>query len=137
MPAIWDRQKGINLKQMEKIAFFTADKEKAADLEALLKELSITAVRLTYKDLGRSVGDIFGLKVNIDQSPQIPPMYVQPDLVIFYGLMGPRLDEVLAVCRTAGAADALKAVVTPSNCSWSIYTLTQELKKEAKHLNRP
>ena len=49
---------------------------------------------------------------------------------------GTLMDEFLAFFRTAGLEPvALKAVVTPSNASWSAVRLHRELKKEHRTLS--
>lgn len=54
--------------------------------------------------------------------------------VIFSGLSGKQIDLVIAELRKAEVVIPLKAVLTPSNQSWSIKKLTAELAKERSQL---
>ena len=54
--------------------------------------------------------------------------------IIFTGLSGKQIDAVLAELRKAEITIPLKAVLTPSNQSWSIKELTTELEKERAQL---
>lgn len=54
--------------------------------------------------------------------------------VIFSGLSGKQIDLILAELRKAKTVIPLKAVLTPSNQSWSIKKLTAELAKERAQL---
>ncbi|MGN0552800.1 MAG: DUF3783 domain-containing protein [Oscillospiraceae bacterium] len=54
--------------------------------------------------------------------------------IIFTGLSGKQIDLVLAELRKAKIVIPLKAVLTPSNQSWSIKKLVAELEKERSQL---
>jgi hypothetical protein len=60
-----------------------------------------------------------------------PSGYIMPEIIIFSGLTEDKLDGFLKEYKDCGIEPVeLKAVVTPSNISWSIYELICELEKE-------
>ena len=53
------------------------------------------------------------------------------EILVFVAFSEEKLDLFLRAYRQAGIAPIpLKAVLTPHNCSWSVYELTQELMRE-------
>ncbi len=130
---------------METILLYTTDQNKKRQITALLQELKIALKEITYADLKKPLATVVlpasgnGGKTDIavpalpgaSGTVTIPPMYVQPELLIMHGFSSDRMDEFLAAYKKRGIAPiSLKAVVTPRNLTWSVYDLTQELSRE-------
>lgn len=114
---------------MEQLLYYIGNSEKEKALLKLCGGLKIAARKITARELGVSVGELVSGKASNKKT--IPALYVQPELMIFSGFNDKRLDTFLTSYKTAGIeAIDLKAIVTPFNISWSIYEITQELKKE-------
>lgn len=56
-------------------------------------------------------------------------------VAVFSALPEKMLDQALAALRAAGV-DALKAVVTPTNCFWNVFQLAEELRRERAAMER-
>lgn len=124
---------------MERILFYTTSKEKAGQVKALCEKLKIDFRRLTPGDIQQSVSAVVSgdYKLPLGKSAPLPALYVQPELMLFSGLKDKTLDRFLAEYRQAGIAPTdLKAVVTPFNCTWTLYQLTEQLLRERRRLGK-
>lgn len=81
--------------------------------------------------LSRAVGSFAGLDV---PAPEDAGGGSIPDsIMVFAGLRGPVLDQVLSALLKAGVPRSVyKAVVTPGNAGWSFYQLYEELVRERR-----
>lgn len=55
---------------------------------------------------------------------------IKDEVLIMHNFTQEKLDELLYRLRSVNASVALKAVVTPTNCSWHFWQLYEELKEE-------
>lgn len=53
-------------------------------------------------------------------------------VLIFCGVVGDRLDQVMKALREAGAPPSLQAVLTKVNANWPMDRLVEELQKERR-----
>jgi len=124
---------------MELILLYTTNKEKAEAIEKLCQGLSFQFRRLTPADIHCSVAAVVSgdYKFPLGRKAPLPAAYVQPELLIFSGLKDKSLDRFLQQYKKAGLQPIqLKAVVTPFNCNWTIYDLTQQLQREHAAMHR-
>ena len=77
-------------------------------------------------ELGRTVGSLAGGLAG-ENPPALP--IPEPMLVLCH-LTEPQLNRLLATLRKEGAGNCLKAVLTPTNASWSLSALYRDLCKE-------
>lgn len=116
---------------MKKILFYTPNQQKYESVLSLCRDMQISLKRLDYKDLTRSVTDLFNAKAN-SSGATLPPLYISPEVMVICGLSDKDLDVFLAKYKEAKIEPVkLKAIMTPFNFKMSIYELTQELIKEA------
>ena len=114
------------------ICFYAKDIAKKNALLKLCRDLHQEVRLLSGQDADKTVGELTGIKATAPAVRlPIPALYVLPEIIIFSGLSDRDLDTFLAAYRTAGIAPTpLKAVVTMYNCNWTLYALTEELRKE-------
>ena len=124
---------------MEQILFYTTDGGKAKQVEDLCLSLGLAFRRLTVGDIRYAVASVVSgdYKLPLGGPASVPLSYVQPELLLFSGLKDKTLDRFLKRFRAEGIAPVpLKAVVTPFNCTWTLYELTQQLQRERAVLGK-
>lgn len=130
---------------MEKIFLYTKDSEKAKKTEEFCRHSRVSFRKIEYSELTVPIGQLvmgkgsgnlgknFGNKNEASENGnQVPPFYVQPEIMILSGMDTARLDKFLDEYKAAVGQVRLKATVTPFNVSWSTYELSRELMKEDK-----
>ena len=117
------------------------DNSKSLAVVKLCRRLNINFKRIEQQDVNKSVASIINLKNKVfsEVLPQndikAPIFYVLPEIMIFSGLSDNELDEVLKEYKKDEIDPiSLKAVVTPYNMYWSLYTLVEELKREKREI---
>jgi len=118
---------------VEKVLLYSEDEMKAATIRRLCDELHISFMRLNRSDLGSMVISLVSPAIDPIKSKKtsVPALYAQPEIMIMSGFEDKKLDVYLAAYRSKAIEPVeLKAVLTPYNCMWSVYELTQELEKE-------
>lgn len=85
---------------------------------------------------GQTVGCLLGVKGFPETQGEAPaPAPDQPAMVLS-GFSNPRLDALLAALKKAGVPKiGRKAVLTPTNVSWTFHDLCAELAREHEALN--
>ncbi|MCQ2452727.1 MAG: DUF3783 domain-containing protein [Oscillospiraceae bacterium] len=124
---------------MELVLLYTTNKDKAAAIEKLCGRLGFQFRRLTPMDIGCAVAAVVSgdYKFPLGRKAPLPAAYSQPELLVFSGLKDKSLDRFLQQYKKEELQPiALKAVVTPFNCNWTIYDLTQQLQREHDALHR-
>lgn len=127
------------------VAAFISDRNKEKAVMMLCVSLSIEYKKLGKHDFEKGVGEIFKLNIakdrsgasekvgadlGSDDSASIKPQ-ITSDLLIFYGLSDEHLDHFLKGYKERAIKPiAYKAVVTPTNASWSLYKLYANLEQE-------
>ncbi|MCM1467538.1 MAG: DUF3783 domain-containing protein [Alistipes sp.] len=113
--------------------------EKSLLIENLCKSLEIFYIRLMESDRYRTVREITG---NIENGvmPLGGDFFVgnkeaerkgEPEVLLFSNLTDKKLDEFLLAYKTMGIEPVgLKAIITPTNESWTLERLTEELMRE-------
>ena len=96
-----------------------------------LAESELAAVRaIRPEQLGCRVGDLVAGEAPGAYEGEAP----QEKLLVLDGFSRPDLDRLLAGLRAAGVFVPLKAVVTPSNRTWTVAALMGELARERASL---
>ena len=117
---------------MQTLLFYTTDRQKQSQLQLLCRRLGISFRAIARSQLCCSLMSLAaGMPGPAPGGSSIPALYAQPELLVFSGFSSDALDRFLAAYRSSGLAPiALRAVLTPTNSSWSVYTLTTELRRE-------
>lgn len=123
-----DMQKGM-------ILYYMQEDRKKIQLEVLGMSMAITTKQLKPSDLNTQVGILAGMKnlapSDWAQEERAPAIFCMPEIIIFSGITGRRLDEFLLSYKKAELSPTnLKAVLTPANISWTLYHLIRELSAE-------
>lgn len=115
---------------MELVLFYTplllADPSR---LGSLLEGLGVSLHMVSAQQLGQTVGFLAGLPGCPERPAGAVPSVSEP-VMVFCGFSQERLDQVLDALRASGGPSALKAVLTPSNQSWTLARLAGELQSE-------
>ncbi len=114
---------------MKKIYLYTTDKEKQTAIKKICFAQGIEMKNLSGTDTNRTIAMICRMQMkNSGGHRQAPPMYVLPEIMLFYGIDDPSLD---AYKETGLKPIRKKAIVTPTNLGWTLYELAEELAKES------
>ena len=103
----------------------------AAPAKGVFLRQKIRMRPVTPEQVGQLVGYLAGLK-GWEERPDTGDITVpQGSVLLFSGLMGHRLDQVLTALRKAGVPPQVyKAVVTADNAGWPFGQLCAELARE-------
>lgn len=113
------------------LLFNIRDKKRIRDLQMICMSLMIR-VRLVKKDeYFQPVGVLAGMK-EMDESEQIyDGEELAEEMMVFAGVTGSHLDQILFMMRKKGMKRIdYKAVLTDTNCQWTVLELYKELEKE-------
>ena len=121
----------------ETILLFNApEKEALLKIEMALFPLHIRIKRISRDDYNQPLGFLAGIKdaepaQGRYEGPELPaPMF------LFCFLSENRLNQVLAALRRSGAGPSpYKAVLTPTNSSWTAPDCFQEIRREHEALH--
>ena len=120
---------------MGKILLYTENDFKAESIKSLCSRLRHGFVRIGADEINCSLASFLSGKPKAVSGCRIPVLYSQPELLVLGGLASAEIDTFLEEYRKENIGKTeLKAVVTPSNCMWSVYELTGELIKENRRM---
>lgn len=131
-----------NVKALGTIMFHTNNLKKERQIKELCRNLGLVTRAIKQQDINKTVGTI-GVQGGIKggslfskgEKIKAPDKYKLPELIIFSGLSDENIDKFLEEYKKSGIEPVvLKAIVTPTNISWSLYELVCELEKEREHL---
>ena len=119
--------------------YVNAAEEKLEKIKKAAKDCGARAAGLSQADINRTLSEITGmlsLKITGAAHKKAPALFSLPEIIIFAGFAGNKLDAFLEAYRKAGGEPVkLKAVVTLTNSGWTLYELAMELAKEHAALN--
>lgn len=113
------------------VRYFGFSLEEAEKLTERFAQKRIPCGAILSKEAGSSIGSLFGL-------PGFPPIEEKEEtdlpaerIILFSGFSSSALDALIRDLREASLGiGALKAVVTPHNCTWPFCDLITELAEE-------
>lgn len=115
---------------MELVLFYTplllADPSR---LRNLLDGLGVSLRVVPAQQLGQTLGFLAGLPDCVERPAGAVAPFSEP-VMVFCGFSQDRLDQALDALRVSGGPAALKAVLTPTNRSWTLARLAGELQSE-------
>ena len=131
-----------NIKVLGTVLFYTDNLKKEKQIKELCRSLGLVTRAIKKQDIKKPVGSICaqgGIKGSSllikEEKAKAPDKYNLPELIIFSGLSDEGVYKFLEEYKKSEIEPVgLKAVVTPTNISWSLYELVCELEKERKHL---
>lgn len=107
--------------------------EKTAVTEKAAASLGMKCIVIPADKAGESLGFLAGYNGFTSNGSSVT---AEGECVIFSGITGKRLDQLLKAMREAGLNIPLKAIVTAHNQSKSVEWLLEELKKEHEAMMR-
>lgn len=116
---------------------------KVIKLKGVLVRMGIRIRNVGPEQVMETVGALAGLagfeKVgNLEEQGNENPAKVIPEeVLVMHGFTSRRIDELLAALRKAGVPKVeLKAIITPTNASWTFYHLYEEIKEEHERMKQ-
>ena len=120
---------------MEKILLIHGDEETARRVRNVASRLKVNMIRLEHpgrdsllEDLAQGRADSAGDPLDSEKA--------EPSLLLLCGLREKRLDKLLFELRREEAAVDYKAVLTPTNRTWTLGHLYLELQREKAAISR-
>lgn len=119
------------------LLFQPPEKKTLLKIESALFPLKIRLKKIRPEDYNQPLGYLAGMK----DIPAVQTPYtgsVLPDtMFIFCFLSDSRLNQALTALRRSGAGSfPYKAILTPSNCTWTAPDCFSEIKKEHEYMHR-
>lgn len=140
---------------MKNVLLYVKDAKTKKQVLGLCREMGLSVKWLQKGDLCTMVGELAQIEASLRKGREWPAGEIigenalsgkmpgeaqgsgMPDVMVFSGLSGEKLDAFLEGYREAGIAPiGLKAVVTPYNIGWSLSRLIHELTKEQEGMGR-
>jgi len=120
---------------MIEVYYRMTDAAEAQKLQQVCRNLHMESRSLTAADLNQTLAQLVGAKLmplaKQSTDAKAPMFYALPEIILFSGVSSERLDAFLAAYKSAGIHPVkLKAMLTPTNMSWSLYQLVEHLKEE-------
>lgn len=127
-----------NIKTSGTIMFHINNLKKEKQISALCRSLGLVTRTIKQQDINKPLGSICtqgaikGSSMFLNgERKKAPDKYKLPEIIVFSGLSEDALDKFLEEYKRSGIEPVgLKAVLTPTNISWSIYELVCELERE-------
>ena len=106
------------------------DPERKRKIKALLLRLKIRARIIEKSAYPDPVGRAAGMDISTADVSVVPPADFDEEMLVFCFFSDALLNQFLAGLRKSGLQIPLKAILTPSNCTWDSYRLHQEISAE-------
>ncbi len=121
----------------ETILLFNApDKEKLLKIEMALFPLRLRLKRIQKEDYNQPLGFLAGMKDVAPAEGTFSGDELPGTMFVFCFLSDSRLNQALAALRRCGAGPfPYKAILTPTNSTWTAPDCFAELKKEHEELH--
>lgn len=106
------------------------DTDRLRKVKFALVPLKLRMIQVRKEDYLQTIGNLAGLK----DMGETPGKYTGEDLgqemMVFAGLGNQKLDELLKAMRKVGVRVDYKAILTETNCTWTVPELYRELAAE-------
>ncbi|MBR1816875.1 MAG: DUF3783 domain-containing protein [Lachnospiraceae bacterium] len=119
------------------IYFYTKDTAKADQISKITAGLGLKSTTLSSSDINKTVSELVGMPIlnpdmAVSTNIKAPALWALPEIIIFFGVSDEKLDSFLAEYTKSGLEKIkLKAIVTPTNLSWTLYYLAEHIREEA------
>lgn len=106
------------------------DTEKLQKVKFAAIPLKLRLVRVEKADYSQTIGYLSGQKDMEENPEKYEGTDLEQEMLVFAGLSNQKLDEVLKAMRKAGVRVNYKAILTETNCRWTVPELYHELAAE-------
>ena len=129
-------EKGIE-KVKETVLFINfQDTEKLRKVKYAMIPLKMRMVQVKKEAYSQTIGYLAGLKEMEENPEKYAGEELDQEMMIFAGLSNQRLDELLKAMRKAGVRVDYKAILTETNCTWTVPELYKELVSEHESMKK-
>ena len=111
------------------------DSEQAKKLDSAAVKLGITHKPLPHESKDETIGYLCGFR-GFEKSDSPSDQLLDKQCLVMSGIQRKQLDTLLKELKSAGLFIPLKAMVTPSNQSWKLIDLVNELQKEHEFMTK-
>ena len=119
------------------LLFNPPEKEVLLKIEMALFPLHIRLKRVDAKDYNQPLGVLAGIKEMTPAEGSYEGQELPGTMFVFCFLDDSRLNQALAALRKTGAGPfPYKAILTPTNSSWTAPDRFEEIKKEHEAMSR-
>lgn len=116
------------------LLFHFSDKDRRNRLTRALLPLRMKIREITKEDYGKPIGYLAGNKELASEEEVYTGEELPGELLVMAGLTSARIDQVLKAIRRSGILVPYKAVLTPSNQSWKVTELFEEIRTEHERM---
>ena len=120
----------------QRVLTYVPDGAAAEGLSAELQGMRLEERRISAEELGQTVGYLAGLSGYEEKTKAEAAPSLGEGMMVMCGLSEARMDALLRALREGNVRIPLKAVITPTNQSWSFGKLAEELAKERQAIQR-
>lgn len=106
------------------------DTEKLQKVKFAEIPLKLRLVRVEKADYSQTIGYLAGQKDMEENPEKYEGTDLEQEMLVFAGLSNQKLDELLKAMRKAGVRVNYKAILTETNCRWTVPELYHELAAE-------
>lgn len=106
------------------------DTEKLQKVKFAAIPLKLRLVRVEKADYSQTIGYLTGQKDMEENPEKYEGTDLEQEMLVFAGLSNQKLDELLKTMRKAGVRVNYKAILTETNCRWTVPELYHELAAE-------
>ncbi len=117
------------------ILVYALEKSIESRLAAVMRKLNITVISVGPEQYAESLETVLRCSALPGTKVFAWPEFAEP-MIVMDGLTGDDVDKVLYAMRTNQIRIDLKAVVTPTNCTWTSLQLYNALCKERAEMTR-
>ena len=126
-----------NEKVKETVLFINfQDREKLRKVKYAMIPLKMRMVQVKKEAYSQTIGYLAGLKDMEENPEKYAGEELEQEMMIFAGLSNQRLDELLKAMRKVGVRVDYKAILTETNCTWTVPELYKELVSEHESMKK-
>ena len=118
------------------LLMYNIDRRTGTALKVLCQKTRIQWKEIAPEDYGQPLGALIGLPTPAAEAPAAPVTSFREPMLVMANLLRPQFDALLQGMRQQGIRVPLKAVLTPTNVSWSSLQLHDELVREHEAVTR-
>ena len=111
------------------------DPERKKKIKGVLLRLRVRARIIEKEAYADPIGRAAGMDVSVSTESNTPADDFNDEMLVFCFFSDSLLNQFLLGMRKAGVQIPLKAILTPSNCSWNSYMLHQEISAEHQRMH--
>ena len=111
------------------------DPERKKKIKGVLLRLRVRARIIEKEAYVDPIGKAAGMDVSVSNESSVSSDDFNDEMLVFCFFSDSLLNQFLLGLRKAGLQIPLKAILTPSNCSWNSYMLHQEISAEHKQMH--